>query len=108
MIITLESIVAIRPPKAATRSLKSGKSAFTCMTQGLLTDGPTFITDGETEEAWERMHGSGAAGTSQADSLRGSAQGRQRLAEMREALKRAQQRKAQVVFYPSESTQAVK
>ena len=55
------------------------------------------VVDAENEEAWERMHGSGAAGTSQADSLKGTAQGRQQLADMREALKRAQQRKAQVL-----------
>ena len=42
------------------------------------------------------MHGSGEAGTSQADVLKVTAQGRKKLAEMRDALKRAQQRKAQV------------
>ena len=64
--------------------------------QGQLIVERSLCVTEESEEAWERMHGSGAAGTSQADSLKGTLQGRQRLAEMREALKRAQQRKSQV------------
>lgn len=52
--------------------------------------------DGKSDEAWQRMHGSGTAGTSQADSLKLTDKGRRRLAEMRESLKRAQTRKAQV------------
>jgi len=52
--------------------------------------------DGDNEEQWERKHGSGPAGTSQADVLQETSQGRRKLQELREMLKRAQERKAQV------------
>ena len=54
------------------------------------------VADWESEQQWERKHGSGPAGTSQADVLQGTAQGREKLREMREALRAARLRKAQV------------
>jgi hypothetical protein len=57
-----------------------------------------FDADAEDDELWERKHGSGPAGTSQADVLQESSQGRRRLQDLREAFKRAQQRKTQVTL----------